>query len=455
MATVPFADTSEPRYAEIARLMAVSGDWVTPWFSAGVPFWGKPPLSFWTQAVAIDWLGLAEFSARLPGWLAMIGVAALLFQFGRQAMGPVSAWWALVIFATSLLPFVASGAVLTDPFLALGTTLTLVSFCLAGTSSHPFWRYGVFIGMAIGLLAKGPIAAVLSLGVLVAWMVWSADARARWKLLLWPPGLATTVVLVVPWYLLAEAKTPGFLQYFLVGEHFLRFTDPGWSGDLYGSAHERAYGAIWVDTLLAGLPWSLVGCGWLLLALYRAPSRAQLWAALRRDEVRFLMLWALASPVLFTLSGNILWTYVLPSMPALALLLGRAFAYSRPAWSRVVVGISVALVPTLFAAMILIVAVHPNYLKTEKLLVREAQEMAAAVPIYFVGGAPFSARYYSEGAAKGVALDEVSALVRSRSGPLWVAVPRDRTAQVLASLGDGMIEHRSSRRFTLYEVPAP
>ena len=45
MALMPFADTSEPRYAEIARVMASSGDWITPWFEPGVPFWGKPPLA--------------------------------------------------------------------------------------------------------------------------------------------------------------------------------------------------------------------------------------------------------------------------------------------------------------------------------------------------------------------------------------------------------------------------
>ncbi len=50
-ALLPFADTTEPRYAEMARIMAETGDWITPWFDIGVPFWGKPPLSFWSQAL--------------------------------------------------------------------------------------------------------------------------------------------------------------------------------------------------------------------------------------------------------------------------------------------------------------------------------------------------------------------------------------------------------------------
>ncbi|MEP4393882.1 phospholipid carrier-dependent glycosyltransferase, partial [Marinobacter sp.] len=65
MTLFPFVDTTEPRYAEIARLMAESGDWITPWFEPGVPFWGKPPLSFWAQAASLKIFGLSEFSLRL------------------------------------------------------------------------------------------------------------------------------------------------------------------------------------------------------------------------------------------------------------------------------------------------------------------------------------------------------------------------------------------------------
>lgn len=57
MAIMPLTDTSEPRYAEIARIMAETGDWVTPWFNYGVPFWGKPPLAFWLEAASFRLFG--------------------------------------------------------------------------------------------------------------------------------------------------------------------------------------------------------------------------------------------------------------------------------------------------------------------------------------------------------------------------------------------------------------
>src|SRR5690606_25757157 len=77
---LPLADTSEPRYAEIARVMAESGDWITPWFAPGVPFWGKPPLSFWAQALSIRLLGVSEFAVRFPSWLVSLASVALLYQ---------------------------------------------------------------------------------------------------------------------------------------------------------------------------------------------------------------------------------------------------------------------------------------------------------------------------------------------------------------------------------------
>ena len=63
MAVLPLMDTTEPRYAEIGRKMAELNDWVTPWFDEGVPFWGKPPLSFWLTAASFKVLGVTEFAA--------------------------------------------------------------------------------------------------------------------------------------------------------------------------------------------------------------------------------------------------------------------------------------------------------------------------------------------------------------------------------------------------------
>jgi 4-amino-4-deoxy-L-arabinose transferase-like glycosyltransferase len=93
MALFPFADTTEPRYAEIARLMAETGDWITPWFEPGVPFWGKPPLSFWAQAAAIKVFGVSEFSLRFPSWLATLAMVWLVWRLARQLWSVQVAQW--------------------------------------------------------------------------------------------------------------------------------------------------------------------------------------------------------------------------------------------------------------------------------------------------------------------------------------------------------------------------
>ncbi|KAG1257513.1 hypothetical protein G6F65_015882 [Rhizopus arrhizus] len=219
MAVMPFADTSEPRYAEIARIMAASGDWITPWFAPGEPFWGKPPLAFWAQAASGVWFGMSEMSLRLPSWLAMLGMLAILHELGRRLFSLEAARWAVLVFSTMLLPLVAAGAVLTDPFLALGITLGMASFLLAPEASSWFWRYGLFIGLAIGLLSKGPLALVLTMGAILPWLLWHGNARRYLRALPWASGTALTLTLTLPWYLLAEWKTPGFLEYFIVGEH--------------------------------------------------------------------------------------------------------------------------------------------------------------------------------------------------------------------------------------------
>ena len=85
-----------------------------------------------------------------------------------------------------------------------------------------------------------------------------------------------------------------------MGEHFLRFVDPGWQGDLYGTAHKRPYGGIWLDWLLATMPWGLAGLWLFLRPGQDAPLRTRL-ASLARDPLRaYLLLWGLAAPAFFT-----------------------------------------------------------------------------------------------------------------------------------------------------------
>lgn len=414
MALLPMSDTTEPRYAETARLMAESGDWITPWFEPGVPFWGKPPLSFWAQAGAIDLFGLHDFTVRLPSWLAMLGILWLSWQLARRQGGERLGQLTVLILASMALPFVSAGAVLTDPFLTLGTTLSLVALALSMEPGAPAgWRWAFFAGLAIGLLAKGPLAVVLVGLPVLAWGLWQGHWRDLWRALPWWRGSLLTAFIAVPWYVAAELKTPGFLDYFLVGEHLRRFIDPGWAGDLYGSAHDEPRGTIWLFLLWASLPWGPVGAVLLGRSLLTPSRRAALRRSLGDSALRLLIPAAFAPALFFSLSGNILWTYVLPGLPFLAILVARgllpALAHPPKPWTLPGAAMAVPLTVTLIG---LHFVAHPEQLRSAAPLVDalEALPDGDAASLYWLGDLPFSARYYSRGGARSIASDELAAL---------------------------------------------
>ena len=135
-----------------------------------------------------------------------------------------------------------------------------------------------FVGLAIGLLAKGPLALVIALPPVAGWILLTSQWRRSWKSLPWITGTLLMLALALPWYLAAENKTPGFLDYFIVGEHWKRFTVRGWKGDLYGNAHSKTPGTIWLYLLLVTFPW----CLGFFAVPFRRWRNVQKWAAGRR-----------------------------------------------------------------------------------------------------------------------------------------------------------------------------
>jgi 4-amino-4-deoxy-L-arabinose transferase-like glycosyltransferase len=403
----PVMDSTESRYAEIARKMLETGNWLTPQIAYGVPFWGKPPLSTWLSAMSMAAFGVNEFAARLPSLLLMVGCGALVFMLGRFRAGRDAALLASAFFATTGLVFIAGGAVMTDETLALGTTLSMVGFWIAVHGSPQRRRVAglaFFAGLAVGMMAKGPIALVLTFLPVGAWTLWTKSWRAVWERLPWIAGTLLAALIATPWYLAAERATPGFLDYFIVGEHWKRFVEPGWKGDLYGSGHARPRGTIWFFWIAAALPWSVPAIGWLGRA---AASRRDALGTLVRDPWQaYLLLWTIAPMLFFMLSRNILATYVLPGIPAFALLLATlwrtqdadARAVRSPIRQAIAAGV---LVPLAFAGTIL--AMRPQFSTqlSQRALVREYESRRAdeTERLIYVTREPISAEFYSHGQA--------------------------------------------------------
>ena len=391
----PLMDTTEARYGEMARLMVETGNWVTPLFDYDVPFWGKPPLHTWMSAASIVVFGVSEFAVRFPHWIAAMLTLAVIATFAKKQRLPVLP--SLIILASTVVFIISAGAVMTDMALTLGLTMAMVGFYLCWQGELR-WGYFGFVGLAIGLLAKGPVALVIFAIGTGLWLLWQYGVFRPWKLL-WQripliSGLLLMLAIALPWYVLAEKATPGFLNYFIVGEHWSRFVDSGWQGDLYGSAHDQTRGTIWLYFLGAALPWS----AFLPQALYKiyveAPKHSDKQLNSNNSALAsYLICWMLAPMVLFTLAGNILPAYVLPGIPALALLITFAWRGSQvPHLHKVAIAIAALL-------MVAVAIIHFGSAKdkSERWLLQQRTEI---LPTYYLNKQPFSARFYSAGQAE-------------------------------------------------------
>lgn len=451
LGSYPLMDTSEARYGEIARVMLVTGNYVTPQEVPGVPFWAKPPLYAWMSAGSIAVFGVNEFALRLPSFLCGLGVLGLCFVWARRLVplrAPAEqvrvALLACTILATCTLFFVSAGAVMTDPGLALCSTAMLACFHLAvidaGESEandgaatfarsrvrRQLARYGFFAAAGLGMLAKGPVV-FLYAGVPIAiWIAWQRQWRETWERLPWISGTLLAAVICVPWYLMAEQRTPGFLKYFLLGEHILRFLEPGWTGDKYGTAHAEPLGTIWLNFLE-----SLGVLAVLLLAasvsLARQNQRGSAGTPVFGPAHRLLLLAALVPLVFFTFAGNIIWTYVLPALGPVALLLAEVCnSWFRRAtvWR---LGLRVVLLAAAASLAIAAFAWAPHHAASHSsaALVAQWRERQASAPgelVYVGRRIPASLRFYSRGEAIAVADVDLSLAGVARDGDRYVVI---------------------------------
>ena len=459
MGLYPLTDTTEARYAEVARKMVELNDWITPWYDYGVPFWAKPPLTTWLTAVSLKLFGINEFAARLPYFLLAVLIAWLVWDWvarsskllaGRQAMLTVA------LMSGTMLYLIASSAVMTDLGLVLGTTLAMRGFWAAfdtSESARPKEVWLLFIGLGIGMLAKGPIAVVLTGLPIGIWVLASGNLFTVWKRLPWVKGTLLTVAIALPWYWLAEMRTPGFWEYFFIGEHWKRFTVTGWAGDKYGTAHATARGAIWLLALAACLPWTLL-LPWLAIGrkgeMAPSPVVDGPGKKAKRDWLIYLLAWGAAPCLFFTLSGNILWTYVLPALPALAILVAGWLALDlRHRTVNAVIASGVLIMATLIASYFIKEQVADSW-KSAKTAVAEHRVRATqSQPLLFVGDLPYSASFYSQGKAKAV-LTNADLSSRLAKVSAFVALTPAQVSELPPDLKNGLRLEAKSGIYSLY-----
>lgn len=335
---VGFLGPDEPRYAAVGRAMARSGDWITPRLD-GQPWLEKPPLLYWTTALG-HWARLPdEWAARLP--VALISLAFLVFfhrtlerEFSPRValsataiLGTSAGWAALSFAAVTDLPMAAAlnAALLIALFgpQALGARGTGGR---EGRYRAQGWIAGALLGLA--MLAKGFVPLVLAAPVFLV---------ARGKRL---PMLAAATLTAAPWYLLCWwANGPAFWQELLWRHHVARFFSPELE-------HVQPFW-YYLPVFLAGLfPWTP------LVALI-GRSRS-----LEDARVRFLLLFVAYGLVFFSASTNKLPAYLLPLLPATAVVLAVTLEKTRSA------GWWLAACALLLAAAPVIAVILPEALNT-------------------------------------------------------------------------------------------
>lgn len=303
------AEPDEARYAEIPREMLASRDFVTPRLN-GVPYFEKPPLLYWANAASLRLFGLTPWAARLPTRLFGLGTVAIL-AFGTAALWGAEAGLAAgILYLASPFGFVFSRVNLTDAPLTFffTATLFLARATLARREARLPWKLlSLLTGLAAagGFLSKGLVAAVLPGGILLLWCF--ATRRPRFlSALLAGPALPAFLLAAAPWFVLAERRNPGFLQFFFIHEHFQRFA----------TSQAQRPGALhyFVLVFLAGF----------------LPALPFFFAGLRRTRWRddpdglFFLLWFGVVLVFFSVSRSKLPPYLMPAFPAAAALAARA-----------------------------------------------------------------------------------------------------------------------------------
>jgi 4-amino-4-deoxy-L-arabinose transferase-like glycosyltransferase len=361
-------DPTEGRYTDIALNMFEAKQWITPEIiiqNQQVPYWGKPPLHFWLTAISFRIFGVSEWSARFPSFLSGLWIVAMTFVLAARLRGVRNALIACIILSSSGLFFVLSGASVIDVTLSATVTAAMVCFALASMEGQSR-RFGIgfFISLAAGMLAKGPVALLLVFLAIGIWLLltrqWQAVRKLPWRI-----GGLLFLLISVPWYVFAELRTPGFLRYFFINEHILRYLVHDY-GDKYGSGHLYPRGTSWVMLLLTFLPWSAA----LVLLVW---SNGKKLFSDRRNA--YLMAWGLAPAIFFTLSRQILATYLLPGFAALAVAIASEVTQTHVKKSlRLVLNYQ-----ALFVLLLLLIAVIAGSLRHLPLLMISAAALVMAI----------------------------------------------------------------------------
>jgi 4-amino-4-deoxy-L-arabinose transferase-like glycosyltransferase len=293
-------EPDEARYAEIAREMLASRNFIVPHLNY-VAYIEKPPLLYWLGAIWMALFGVNEFAARLTPALAALAGVLMTWVFVLRTMGHGRALLAGAILTTSTLYAVLAQVLTTDMLLAATVTVALFALYLH-CSEGGRWCWLGYAAIAMGLLAKGPVAAAIPILTLAIFLWWQGELPGAIRRFHALAGGAMVALIAAPWFIAVAIREPGFVDFYFIGEHLRRFFESSYS-------HGQPF-YYYLPVVAAGMmPWTLM-----------APFIA--WRALARTPAgRFCIVAATVVIVMFSAASAKLIPYILPAVAPIAVLL--------------------------------------------------------------------------------------------------------------------------------------
>ena len=383
---LPLIDRDEPRFAEASREMIERGDYIVPYFNNQLRL-DKPPLTYWAQTLSYCVFGENDFAARFPSAIAAALTALVIFIWGTRLRGKELGWRAAIIFTLSLQTFIHAKAAVADMWLVLFVTLAHLSGSEtlqhsrrnqgAAVSSPPWaiWRspFLVFyLSLALGFLAKGPIAwtPLLTVGVLII-------STRDWQLVRsfkFLRGLLLTLAVIALWGIPALIETHGEFFRIGIGRHVIGrslATMEGHGADTFGM-YLLLLPFYFVTIFISFFPWS-IKLPWLVQRLWRE-RRAGIADPSANKIDAYLVTGTAVIFIIFTLIKTKLPHYTLPAFPLLALLLARHWlgdtlshapnasgAKSRSGFEKIAIGAACIWIATAFVVPPIVARFFPAY----------------------------------------------------------------------------------------------
>lgn len=334
---LPLIDRDEPRFAEASREMIERGDYIVPYFNNQLRL-DKPPLTYWAQTLSYRVFGENDLAARFPSVIAAALTALVILVWGTRLRGKELGWAAAIIFTLSLQTFIHAKAAVADMWLVLFVTLAHWSGWEtlhrsprnqgAAVSSSPLaiWKspFLVFyLSLALGFLAKGPIAwtPLLTVGVLIIctrdWQLVRSFKFLR--------GILLTLAVIGVWGIPALTETHGEFFRIGIGRHVIGrslATMEGHGADSFGM-YLLLLPFYFVTVFISFFPWSMK-LPWLVQRLWRERSAGIADRGYSANKIDTYLVTGIAIIfIIFTLIKTKLPHYTLPAFPLLALLLAQ------------------------------------------------------------------------------------------------------------------------------------